>query len=137
LTSGRHAITAMTHPLFDLIANRPQLLADHAQAYGELVFSEVGTVSNALARRAILAVVGGILITVAVTLVGFAVMLQAAVPVRVMPAPWVLVVVPLTPVVAGFACLVASRLVTLRNPFDKVWWQLKADVAMFREATHS
>lgn len=127
----------MTHPLLDLIANRPQLLADHAQAYGELVAAEVGEASNALARRVILALAGVILFALAIGLGGVAVMLRAVVPGDAMVAPWVLVVVPLLPVVAGFACLVAARLRILRNPLDKVWWQLKADVAMFREATQS
>jgi len=127
----------MTHPLLDLIANRPQLLADHAQAYGELMASEVGAVSNALARRLVLTVVGVILFAAAVGLGGVAVMLRAAIPVNVMPAPWLLLVVPLAPLAAGAVCLVMARLGVLRNPFDKIWWQLKADVAMFREATHT
>lgn len=127
----------MTHPLLDLIANRPQLLADHAQAYGELMAAEVGAVSNAIARRAVLTLVGAVLLAIAVGLGGVAVMLWAALPVNSMVAPWVLIVVPLTPLAAGAVCLVMARLGTLRNPFDKIWWQLKADVAMFRDATHS
>ncbi len=127
----------MTHSLLDLIANRPQLLAAHAQAYGDLVAAEVGAASNALARRAVLGISGVIMLVVAIVLGGVGLMLRAVIPVNVMAAPWVLVVVPLVPVVAGIACLVAARLWILRNPFDKVWWQLKADVAMFREATRS
>jgi hypothetical protein len=127
----------MTHPLLDLIANRPQLLADHAQAYGELMASEVGAASNAIARRAVLTMAGAVLLAIAVGLGGVAVMLRAALPVNDMAAPWVLLVVPLVPLAAGAVCLVTARLGTLRNPFDKIWWQVKADVAMFRDATHS
>lgn len=127
----------MTHPLLDLIANRPQLLADHAQAYGELMASEVGAVSSAIARRAVLTIVGLVLLAVAIGLGGVALMLRAAMPVTNMTAPWVLLVVPLAPLAAGAVCLVTARLGTMRNPFDKIWWQLKADVAMFRDATHS
>jgi hypothetical protein len=127
----------MTHPLLDLIANRPQLLADHAQAYGELMASEVGAASNAIARRAVLTMAGVASLAIALGLGGVAVMLRAALPVTDMAAPWVLLVVPLVPLAAGAVCLVTARLGTLRNPFDKIWWQVKADVAMFRDATHS
>lgn len=127
----------MTHPLLDLIANRPQLLADHAQAYGELMASEVGAVSNALVRRAVLGVLGALLLAVALVLGGVALMLQAALPAGAMGAPWVLLVVPLVPLAAGAVCLVVARMGALRNPFDKIWWQVKADIALFREATHS
>lgn len=126
----------MSHPLLDLIANRPQLLADHAQAYGDLMVSEVEAVSNALARRAVLAVAGVVLIAVAISLGGVAIMLAAALPVNAMAAPWVLLIVPLLPLAGGGVCLVAARRGTLCNPFDRIWFQLKADIAMFREATH-
>ena len=32
----------MIHPLFRLIASEPQMLADHVEAYSELVGEEVG-----------------------------------------------------------------------------------------------
>ena len=35
----------MTHPVFRLIATRPQLLVDHAQAYAELLNAEIGSVA--------------------------------------------------------------------------------------------
>lgn len=127
----------MTHPLLDLIANRPQLLADHAQAYGELMASEVGAASSDLARRAALGLLGVALFAVAVALGGVAVMLRAVVPLDVMVAPWVLVVTPLAPLAIAIACLVGALLGAVRNPFHKIWWQVKADVAMFQEATHS
>jgi hypothetical protein len=127
----------MTHPLLDLLANRPQLLADHAQAYGELMASEVGAASSAFARRTVLAGVAVILLAVAAVLVGVAVMLRAVMPVNMMGAPWALAAVPLVPLAGGVVCLVAARLGSLRNPFERIWWQLKADVAMLREATQS
>ena len=127
----------MTHPLLDLIANRPQLLADHAQAYGELMASEMGAASSALARRAALGLGAAILLAVGAVLAGIAVMLWAVVPVNAMVAPWALLVVPLLPLIGGVVCLIAARLGAMRNPFDKIWWQVKADVAMLREATPS
>jgi len=39
----------MIHPLLKLVATQPQLLADHAEAYAELVGEEFGTV-NAVSR---------------------------------------------------------------------------------------
>jgi hypothetical protein len=45
------------HPLLHLIATRPQLLADHAEAYAELVAVEIDCMSATWTRRAPLNVV--------------------------------------------------------------------------------
>lgn len=127
----------MSHPLLDLISNRPQLLVDHAQAYADLVAAEVGSASSALMRRAVLGVAGVICLALAAVLGGVALLLRGTVPLAGMPAPWLLVAVPLVPFAAGAACLVAARLRPLARPFGKVWWQLKADFTMLREAAKS
>lgn len=42
------------HALLHLIASRPQLLADHAQAYGDLLTTEFANWSTAWRRRPLL-----------------------------------------------------------------------------------
>ena len=44
----------MLHPLLHLVATQPQLLADHAEAYAELVAEELGDFSVTWKRRALL-----------------------------------------------------------------------------------
>ena len=127
----------MNHPLLDLISNRPQLLVDHAQAYAELVAAEVGSASNALMRRAVLGAAGLGCLALAAVFAGVALMLRGVVPLAGMPAPWLLFAVPVVPFAAGAACLVAARMRPLASPFGKVWWQLKADFMMLREAAQS
>ena len=46
----------MIHPVFQLIASRPQLLAEHAAGYGELLSAEVSRVKSAWQRRVLLLV---------------------------------------------------------------------------------
>jgi hypothetical protein len=46
--------TVIMNPLLRLIATQPQLLADHAQAYGELVVAELGNSLAVWKRSAVL-----------------------------------------------------------------------------------
>lgn len=123
----------MIHPLFLLIATRPQLLADHAEAYAELVATEVGHVSAAWKRRALLYAVALGCLVVAAVLAGVALMLWAVIPVASMQAPWVLIVAPLLPVAVAGGCLLAARSPGDSSGFDSIRQQMKADLAMLRE----
>lgn len=123
----------MIHPLFLLIATRPQLLADHAEAYAELVATELGLVSAAWRRRALFYAVALACLAAAAVLAGVALMIWAVTPVATMQAPWVLVVVPLLPMAVAVGCLLAIRSRGDASGFDKIQQQMKADLAMLRE----
>ena len=127
----------MIHPLFLLIATRPQLLADHAEAYAELVATELGQVSAAWRRRALLYAVALACLAAAAVLAGVALMIWAAIPVATMQAPWALVVVPLLPMAAAVGCLLAVRSRGEASGFDNIQQQMKADLAMLREVSTS
>ncbi|OHC79482.1 MAG: hypothetical protein A3H24_05820 [Rhodoferax sp. RIFCSPLOWO2_12_FULL_60_11] len=127
----------MIHPLFLLIATRPQLLADHAEAYAELVATELGQVSAAWRRRALLYAVALACLAAAAVLAGVALMIWAAIPVATMQAPWALVVVPLLPMAAAVGCLLAVRSRGDASGFDNIQQQMKADLAMLREVSTS
>lgn len=127
----------MIHPLFLLIATRPQLLADHAEAYAELVATEVGHVSAAWKRRALLYAVALGCLAVAAVLAGVALMLWAVIPVASMQAPWLLIVAPLLPMALAAGCLLAARSAGDANGFKNIGQQMKADLAMLREASAS
>ena len=49
--------------------------------------------------------------------------------------PWLLVVVPLLPFIAGGLCIVRARTESASAPFDSVKEQLSADMAMLREVS--
>lgn len=130
-------MTLMIHPLLRLVATQPHLLAEHAQAYAELVAAEVGIVSTRWKRRALLGVVALCCLVVAVALAGIAWMLWAVVPVAQMPDPWVLIVAPLLPVLVAAGCLLAARWGNDEATFDALRHQLKDDMAMLREVSVS
>ena len=130
-------MTIMIHPLLHLVATQPHLLAEHAQAYAELVAAEVGTVSARWKRRALLGVVALCCLVVAVALAGVAWMLWAVVPVAQMAAPWVLIVAPLVPLIVAAGCLVAGRAGNDEGTFASLRRQLKDDMAMLREVSIS
>lgn len=127
----------MIHPLFLLIATRPQLLADHAEAYAELVATEVGHVSATWKRRSLLYALALSCLAVAAVLAGVALMLWAVIPIASMQAPWVLIVAPLLPMALAAGCLLAARSPGDASGFDTIRQQIKADLAMLREASTS
>jgi hypothetical protein len=125
----------MLHPLLQLIATQPQLLADHAQAYAELVAAEIDQVSVAWKRRAMLNAVALCSLAVAAVLAGVALMLWAVVPPAQIQAPWALLVAPLLPAAVALWCLVAVRSQRDGGAFDSVRRQIKADIVMLREVS--
>lgn len=125
----------MLHPLLHLVATQPQLLADHAEAYAEMVVAEIGTVSTAWKRRAVLNAVALCCLGVAAVLAGVALMLWAVIPPVDIQAPWALVAAPLLPIGAAAACLLAARWGGDVSGFDKLRQQVKADIVMLREVS--
>jgi hypothetical protein len=123
----------MLHPLLLLATTQPQLLADHAEAYAELVAAEIGTVSAAWKRRAVLNGVALCCMGVAAVLAGVALMLWAVIPVAGIQAPWALVAAPLLPLAVTVACLWAAQSGGDAGGFDKLRQQVKADIVMLRE----
>lgn len=127
----------MIHPLFLLIATRPQLLADHAEAYAELVAAEAAHVSATWKRRSLLYALALCCLAVGAVLAGVALMLWAVTPAASILAPWVLIAVPLLPMAVAAGCLLAARSPGDSSGFDNIRQQMKADLAMLREASTS
>jgi len=127
----------MIHPLFLMIATRPQLLADHAEAYAELIATEVGHVSSTWRRRSLLYTVGLGCLAVGVVLAGVALMLWAVTPAASMHAPWALIAAPLLPLALALWCLLVARSPAKASGFAAILQQMKADLAMLREASNS
>jgi hypothetical protein len=124
----------MIHPVFHLIATQPQLLADHVEAYAELVADELRSTSTVWKWRVLLNAVALCCMGVAVVLAGVALMLWAVIPPADIHAPWALVAGPLIPLAAAALCLLIARSQVRRSGFDSIREQFSADVAMLREA---
>jgi len=127
----------MFRSLFRLATSQPHLLADHVEAYAELVASEVGTVAGRWKSRVFLLLVGYGSLAVAVLLGAIALMLWAVVPTDSMNQPWVLVAVPLVPAVVGIGAAMRASGAVTEDPFSTLRRQWAADVAMLREAADS
>jgi hypothetical protein len=127
----------MIHPLLHLIATRPQLLAEHAEAYAELLGDELGRTATAWKLRFVLGAIGLGLIAVAVVLTGVALMLWAVIPPAQMHAPWALIVAPLTPLVIALGCLARAGQAAGSVAFADLKEQMRADLAMLRQVSAS
>ncbi len=123
------------HILLKLILARPHLLADHAQAYAELIAADFSDASAVYTRRAILGGAGVFCLLVATVLAGVALLLCAVVPAGQIQAPWALVVVPLVPLVACAGCLAAMRAAGHASPLANLRNQARADLDMLRESS--
>jgi hypothetical protein len=123
----------MMPPLLHLIATQPQLLIDHAEGYAELVAAEMGDCTATYKRRAVLTAAGLGCLGVAAVLLGVALMLWGVMPMAHSPAAWVLVAVPLPPVLLAVGCLMAARQPSGNAAFGRLRQQIKADMALLHE----
>lgn len=122
------------HPLLHVITTRPQLLAEHAQAYAELVAAELPRASAALKRQALLNGLALLGLLATLLLGGVALMLWAALPAAAMPTAWLLIAVPLLPAAGTVACLIAAPSSVERKLLCDLRQQLGADLKMLNEA---
>jgi uncharacterized membrane protein YqjE len=121
------------HPLLRLVTNQPQLLAEHAEAYADLIGEELSTASAMWKRQALLGAVALCGLGVGAVLAGVALMLWAVIPPADIQAPWALIVAPLLPLLAAAGCALAARSQAETGLFGAMRQQVKADVAMLRE----
>ena len=124
----------MIHPLLRLIATQPQLLADHAESYAELVGDELGKTTAVWKRRVILNATALCLVGVAAVLGGVALMLWAALPAQNIHAPWALVAAPALPALIALWCGYEGQRET-DDVFKDLKQQIATDLVMLREVS--
>jgi hypothetical protein len=127
----------MINPLLRLAATEPHLLGDHVEAYAALVGEEVSKASTSWMTRIGLYLVGLCMVGVGLVLVGVALLLCAALPSSDYPAPWAMIVIPLTPFAIAAVCVLVARSTRIEKAFDALRTQLNADMAMLREVSAS
>ena len=125
----------MIHPLFRLLVSEPQMLADHVEAYSELVAEEVGAVTSQCKKRAALHALSLVGIVVAAVLVGVSLLLWAAIPLDTMNAPWALIAVPALFIVLALWAHFAAKAPVAERGFKTIREQMAADGAMLRSVT--
>lgn len=124
-------------PLLRLLARQPGLLADHAEAYVDLLVEETGSASAAWTRRVWLAALGVCGLAVASVLAGVAVMLWAVTPLIGSGASWALVATPLVPLILALWSLREARVAVAGPAFGATRQQLKLDIDLLRETRPS
>lgn len=124
------------HPLVHLVATQPQLLADHAEAYGELIAAELAQAALTWKRQLVLLAVAATGLGVAAVLSGVAVMLWPLSPAASAGGalPWRLLVTPAIPLAVALASLLGALRRRNSEPFEPIGRQVKADLAMLRAA---
>lgn len=99
----------MLHALLHLFSSQPTALAEHAQAYADLVGEEFVQAKQVLRRRFVLHAVTMCGLTVGVGLAGVAMLLWAVTPPAQIHAPWLLFCVPLPPLMLALWCVYAAQ----------------------------
>lgn len=123
----------MLYRLLHLMATQPQLLAEHAHGYLDLLAAESDSFCTRWRRRTLLQAVALCCLVVAAVLVGVACMLWAVLPAVPPQALWVLIAVPLIPSAVAIGCLRAARLQGDDNAFDNLRQQIREDLQLLRE----
>lgn len=125
----------MIHPLFRLIASEPQMLADHVEAYAELVAEEANAVTHKLKRRVLMHALSLVGLIVATVMASVAVLLWAAIPTENMNAPWALIVAPAVPALLAVWAHFSAKGPPDSRGLQAIREQMAADAAMLRSVS--
>lgn len=120
-------------PLLRVLASQPRLLADHAEAYVDLLAEETHSAAAAWAHRlwwAALSLCAG---AVAGVLAGVAAMLWVVLPQVGSSAAWLLLATPMVPLFLALWALHVSRAAAAGPVFSGMREQLRFDMDMLRE----
>ncbi len=121
------------HPLFRLLAMRPQAVAEHAGAYAELAAAEFDVAATAWRRSLLLAAAGLCAATVTAVLAGVALMLWAVLPVWPPQAAAWLALAIAVPLGATLAAVVALRRPAPAPAFAELRQQCRIDLDWLRQ----
>lgn len=116
----------------ELLTARPQLMVEHGQAYVQLLGEESGQALARWRRQLLLHLVTGLCAVLTLMLAGMAGLLAAALPVNGMPMPWLLVALPLIPLLIGLISWSAGRREQDQS-FVGLKQQLRADAEFLQE----
>lgn len=123
----------MIHPLIHLAASRPELLAEHGEAYAALVAKAVDDWKSGLIKRAVLGAVALLTAGLSLLFIGIAVMLWAVTPEEDVRSLVTLIAVPAVMVVITAGAGFYAKSGAPPSPFADLKKQAAADLQMLRE----
>ena len=121
------------HPIVHVAARRPQLLAEHAKAYGDLLLEEGRRTLASLVLHAVLYAAAGVLGGLGLVFGGVAVLLYAAIPGELRNG-WLLVALPCASIGVAGICVIVARALPVELTPDVVGRQVRADIDMIHQA---
>ena len=126
----------MLNPLLRLLTTRPNLLVDHAEAYGALGLVAWQAAAEGWQRRALMAALAGCCGIVAAVLAGTAGLLWAMQPAGAALSPGGWLAIPLLPMAGALVFGWAAR----AKPADSAGWSLvrqqwQQDLQVLRDVT--
>lgn len=121
----------MLHPLLRLLLGRPDLVAEHLEAYAGLAAVEAAEAASALRLKGGLALCAAACAALGTGLAGTAVLLLAALPWQQMPAPWAMALAPALPWLAAALLWRAQRRLAPDLRFLALRQQLATDRALW------
>ncbi|MGD9834924.1 MAG: phage holin family protein [Piscinibacter sp.] len=124
----------MLRPVIRLATERPEWLAEHLLAYGELAGEELGQAAAEWRRRLVWQLAALVLGAIALTLAGVAALLWIAAHDGATSVA-ALSIVPAVPAIAALACAALGRPDARATRFERVRGQLQADAAAMQEVT--
>ena len=125
----------MFHPLLKLLARRPDLLADHLDAYADLASAQVRATRRALATHALLVALAGLGALLALLLAGLALLLWAALSPELLARPWMLLLIPALPALLALGAAWALRSSAPLAGFGPLREQFSRDAQMLHDAS--
>lgn len=125
----------MFHPLIRLLASKPHLVAHHLGGYVELASAQAQEAARALQARLVWSAGAVAALCSGALLGGVALLIVAAVPVATMPAPWLLLAAPGTPLLVGLLCWLQARQHAVAWSLEPMRSQLRADAALLAEVS--
>lgn len=120
------------HPLLVLLATKPQLLVDHAQAYAALCQEDFGLARSTWQKQLLWQAVALCSLSAAVVLGGVALMLWAVTPVAQIHAPWLLWVVPAVLLIMAAVAFRWASQHSRSEAFANLSQQISADLDLLR-----
>lgn len=123
------------HPLLRVLATNPELLADHAAAYGALLEEEATKVVGSLALKIAMFAGAAFLMILALFFTGVALMLRGALPPSSYPDGWALWAVPLGTLLLAMVLGLVARARPIEKPLAVIRAQLQSDIELLREAS--
>ena len=125
------------HPLLQLLVTRPDLLAEHAEAYAELTGIEIRDLVADGYRQVLLGAVALCCATVSMVLTGVALLLVLALPEARNAAWWTLVLPPGVPLLVALASYQRLRARPKTPAFATLREQLSADWQLLQKVKAS